>query len=131
MIATILLVETDPGSRAALGNMLRRAGYHLLTAPDRAGGRQTAIEERPDLVIVNLHGDDGSRLRRELSADPRTGDTPVLLLSTTPRSDSAVPPADGAGHYLPTPLPFADLLRHIDALLRPRYAAAGAHPTAV
>ena len=124
MIATILLVEADVTSRTTIGKMLRRSGYHLHTAPDRTTGHQTAVDTRPDLVVINLRDDDGPQLYAELGEDSRTQHTPVLIMSTVRHDDTAAPAPDSA-HYLSTPLPFADLLRHIDTSLRYGESAKG------
>jgi response regulator RpfG family c-di-GMP phosphodiesterase len=124
VIATILLVEADVTSRITLGRMLRRSGYHLLTAPDRTSGRQTAVDARPDLVVINLRNDDGPRLCAELGHDLRAQYTPVLIMSAVRPGDAAAP-TPKVEHYLSTLPPFADLLRHIGTSLRGTAAAEG------
>jgi DNA-binding response OmpR family regulator len=131
MIYTILLVEADASTSVTVAGMLRRAAYHVLTAPDRATGRQSAVSASPDLVIVNLPEGEGSRLRQDLHADARTEHTPVLLMATALHPDPATATTGDQDAYLPSPPPADTLLRYVDALLRartPSLQRAGAAP---
>ena len=117
MTATILLTEADADIRAAFSRLLRRAGYRVVTACDRATGWQAATHEPPDLVMVNLPEGEGLLLCRQLRADARTRHIPVLLMSAALYPDAATAAAAGAEGYLTMPLPNHRLLQHVSNLL--------------
>ena len=58
---SILVVDDEPGIRAALGQLLEYEGYDVRTAPDAAAGLAAYAERRADLVFmdVKLPGMDG------------------------------------------------------------------------
>ncbi|MEV6596707.1 response regulator [Actinoplanes sp. NPDC051346] len=118
MADTILLTEVAAEIRAAYGLLLRRAGYHVITAADRASGLQCAVNHLPDLVVINLRDDEGPRMCLELHADPRTSHIPVLLMSAALYPNAAAAAAVGADDYLAKPLPNAELLVHVRGLLQ-------------
>jgi two-component system alkaline phosphatase synthesis response regulator PhoP len=51
---TVLLVDDDPDILSALGTMLERTGYRVLTAADGNMGLAVAEREAPHLVIVDM-----------------------------------------------------------------------------
>ncbi len=52
--AKILLIEDDAGLRAALGEILRDAGYEVLEAGEGNSGIRIYTESTPDLVITDV-----------------------------------------------------------------------------
>jgi len=62
---------------------LERLGYRVLAAADGASGIDTAKQEGPDLIILDvlMPNMDGYEICRRLRADPRLKDTPILLLT--------------------------------------------------
>jgi PAS domain S-box-containing protein len=81
--ASILLVEDDPGIARLIATQLEKAGYET----DTVGSAEEALERlrvvRPDLMTVDvrLPGMDGFALIERLSADPRTRDIPVVVIT--------------------------------------------------
>ena len=53
-MATILVVEDDPGIRTALIRSLTDRGHAVTSSQTGLGGLQQAIDDRPDLVILDL-----------------------------------------------------------------------------
>ena len=51
----VLVVEDDPGTRSAIGKLLRRAGATVVTAGDGGEGLQYLLEERFDVLLTALH----------------------------------------------------------------------------
>lgn len=59
------------------------AGHQVLEAPDGERGRDLAVAERPDLIVLDimLPQKDGLTILRELLDAPETHGTPVVLLT--------------------------------------------------
>jgi DNA-binding NtrC family response regulator len=53
-MATILVIEDDDRFRGVLQEMLSRAGYEVLLAPDGQKGVELYREKHPDLVITDV-----------------------------------------------------------------------------
>jgi len=50
----ILIMEDDTKIAAALGIRLEAAGYAVLTAPDGFAGLRLALEDKPDLILMDI-----------------------------------------------------------------------------
>lgn len=50
----ILVMDDDPKILAALVVRLESAGYEVLTAPDGFQGLKLAVNERPDLLLMDI-----------------------------------------------------------------------------
>lgn len=50
----ILVMEDDKKIAAALAIRLEAAGYEVLTAPDGFGGLKLALDDRPDLILMDI-----------------------------------------------------------------------------
>ncbi len=50
----ILIMEDDTKIAAALAIRLSAAGYEVLTAPDGLRGIQSVVEDRPDLLLMDI-----------------------------------------------------------------------------
>jgi DNA-binding response OmpR family regulator len=51
---TVLVIDDDPGIREALQIALEDRGYRVICAPDGDAGIRRAVDDRPDLVIVDM-----------------------------------------------------------------------------
>lgn len=51
---TILVIDDDPDIRGDLRMILEDHGYKVLTAPDGKAGLETALQDRPDMIIVDM-----------------------------------------------------------------------------
>ncbi|MEU4625458.1 response regulator [Actinoplanes sp. NPDC023801] len=118
MAATILIGEVDADLRHTFTRLFTRAGYTVLTAPDAHTALDTAVRETPDLVILNLFGDDGPEVCRALHADARTAGTPIIVMTADLYPDAVAAARAGAEDYLTKPFDNANLLDHAHALLQ-------------
>ncbi|MBO3737945.1 response regulator transcription factor [Actinoplanes flavus] len=117
---TVLVADNDEGIRDLIAFHLRAAGYHTLEAADGRTAMALAVNERPQLILldVSMPGLDGLGFCYELHSSPQTADIPVMIVS------SHGAPADvdlghivGAEDYLVKPFASAELLRRVQRLL--------------
>src|SRR5438093_2384819 len=82
--APVLIIEDDPDTRAALGELLSGEGYEVATAADgQEGLRRLRAPPRPCLVLLDLmlpHMD-GFEFRVRQLEDPELAVIPVIVLS--------------------------------------------------
>jgi DNA-binding response OmpR family regulator len=117
--ARVLVVEDEAAMRLALEDVLAAAGYRVLTAADGAAGLELALEEKPDLVLLDvmLPKLDGLSVCAELRR--RVPAVPVLMLTARGRVEDRVAGLDtGADDYLVKPFSTDELLARVRALLR-------------
>lgn len=82
-MAKLLLVEDNDKNRDMLSRRLQRKGYEVVVAEDGDEGLETAREESPDLVLMDmsLPGKDGWTATGEMKKDPGLRDIPVIALT--------------------------------------------------
>jgi DNA-binding response OmpR family regulator len=118
---TILIVDDDESQVLALEHRLRSQGYRVLTAYDAGRGRELALDERPDLVLLDLRlpDQDGLELCSQLADHPQTCGVPIIILSALEgpnivRQSRAV----GGSYYVRKPYDPNVLLTLIEASLQ-------------
>ncbi len=105
--------------RTALKDCLEGEGYRVLTAADGAAGLKRAVEDKPDLVLLDIMMPrlDGYAVCAELRrlANP----VPVLMLTAKGQIEDRVKGLDvGADDYLVKPFSTDELFARVRALLR-------------
>jgi len=129
----ILVIEDDATDRALLTDLLDRAGCEAITAETAADGQRAAIDERPDLVLldIELPGTNGFDLCRALRADPATAGLPIVLVTGRGSLGDIVAGIDaGADDFLRKPFDVAEVMARIRSASRLAAAIAevdGAH----
>ena len=80
-MAYLLVVEDEADHRDILRDVLRWAGHDVRTVHDVEAARVALAQQRPDLVVLDLHleeGESGFVLLAELSADTGRRRIPVI-----------------------------------------------------
>ena len=116
---TILLVEDDRRIAQTISRGLTDEGYATVIAYDGLDGREQALSNGFDLVIldVNLPGLNGYALCRDLRASNHR--IPVLMLTALGElEDKITGLGAGADDYLVKPFDFRELLARVAACLR-------------
>ncbi len=114
----LLVVEDDERIRSALIRALRERGHAVTSAATAMAGLRQAVEERPDLVLLDLGLPDldGRELLRMLRA---VSTVPVIVATARDDDDSVVQALDaGADDYVVKPFPAGQLEARIRAVLR-------------
>ncbi len=115
----ILIIEDEVPMRMALQDYLAAEGYRVFAEADGAAGLARALEEKPDLLLLDvmLPKLDGFALCAELRRCGR--ELPVLMLTAKGQVEDRVTGLDaGADDYLVKPFSTRELLARVRALLR-------------
>ncbi len=117
----ILIVEDERDIADLVGFNLERAGYEVLKAHDGITGADIAINQRPDLVILDLMlpGKDGYGVFKELRRDSRSRDIPVIMLTARAQTEDRIQGLEaGADDYLTKPFSPKELMLRVQAVLK-------------
>ncbi len=117
----LLLIEDNDLNRDALSRLLARQGFKVLSARDGAEGVELALQERPDLILMDLGLPliDGHEATRLLRATPATAGIPVIALTAhAMETDRESALASGCDDFETKPVVVARLVGKIEALLR-------------
>lgn len=79
----ILVIDDSPTITKVVQLVLTKAGYEVQTAPDGEAGLAAVRASRPDLILLDfvMPKMNGYQFCRELNADPKLRDIPVILMS--------------------------------------------------
>jgi len=79
----ILVTEDDTALREALADYLTKEGFEVMTAANGEEGIEMAKKENPDLLLLDiiLPRKDGFEVIKELKADEKTKNIPIVLLT--------------------------------------------------
>ena len=131
MTPRILVVEDEPAILELLRVNLVDAGYEVEAAADGETARSLLKESLPDLVLVDwmLPGMSGLALAKEIRADARTRELPLIMV--TARSEEADKVAGleaWVDDYVTKPFSPRELKARIKAVLRRRAPEAAQEP---
>jgi len=117
----VLVVEDERDLQEVIGYNLRELGYDVVVSERGAPAAALAVEQRPDLVILDLMLPDISGLEvcRSLKSNPATRLTPVVMVTAKGAEvDRVVGFELGADDYVVKPFSVRELLLRIQAVLR-------------
>ncbi len=115
----ILIIEDELPMRTVLQDVLVGEGYRVLTATNGESGLRRAIDEKPDLILLDLMMPklDGYAVCAELRR--LSNPVPVLMLTAKGQVEDRVQGLDaGADDYLVKPFSTDELLARVRAVLR-------------
>ncbi|MEO8652934.1 MAG: response regulator transcription factor [Ramlibacter sp.] len=117
-MASVLIVDDDPKIRDLLRLYVEREGHTTLFAADGRVALATALEKKPDLVLLDVMrpGLDGFEVIRRLRDE---SDVPVILLTArSGDSDKIIGLDMGADDYVVKPFSPRELMARVRAQLR-------------
>jgi len=89
MAKKILVVEDDAAVQQVLKSSLEKEGYAVETASDGVEGLEMVRKAMPDLVLLDIMmpKKDGITVLREMKADDKIRDIPVIILTNLTAGD--------------------------------------------
>ena len=117
----VLIVDDERRNRDLVEVMLSGEGYNLLTASSGEEAMQTVVNERADLIVLDvmMPGLTGYEVATRLKADPATAHIPIIMLSALDDRNSRMHGlAAGAEDFLTKPVNRVELCLRVRNLLR-------------
>ena len=117
--ARILVVEDEPNMVAGLRDNFEFEGYEVITAGDGIEGLRRALEESPDLVILDVMMPKMSGLEVCKQLRAQRDSIPIIMLTARGQElDKVVGLELGADDYVTKPFSIRELLARVKAVLR-------------
>ncbi len=114
---SILLVEDNEANLQMTADYLTGMGYRVLVARGGAEAVEQAVEQRPDLILMDIQmpGVDGLEATRRIRAHAELADTPIIALTALAMpGDRERCLAAGANGYLSKPVGLKGLMHAIE-----------------
>jgi two-component system alkaline phosphatase synthesis response regulator PhoP len=117
--AKILVVEDEPNMVVGLRDNFEFEGYEVLTARDGVEGLELALEESPDLVVLDVMMPRMSGLEVCKQLRAQRASIPIIMLTARGQEvDKVVGLELGADDYVTKPFSIRELLARVKAVLR-------------
>jgi two-component system alkaline phosphatase synthesis response regulator PhoP len=118
---TVLVVEDEKNILELVKYNLEQEGFRVLTASKGNAGLETALRERPALVVLDLMLPEmnGLEICKTLRQNEKTQLTPIIMLTAKgTESDKVVGLELGADDYITKPFSPRELVARVKAVLR-------------
>jgi CheY-like chemotaxis protein len=120
----ILVVEDNFANQMLAQAVLELEGYVVRIASSSAEVRPSIQSQRPDLILmdIQLPGQDGLSIVRELKADPDTASIPVVALTAHAMTGDQKRILDaGCVAYIAKPFDVHQLAAQIEPFIAPKH----------
>lgn len=117
---SVLVAEDQADLRDMITATLELSGHRVFSAADGQEAVEQAEEQRPDLIILDLHmpGLNGFEVCERLKAQEPFRSVPILIISAGgSREQIRASLNAGAQEYLAKPFELDHLIQRVDALL--------------
>jgi signal transduction histidine kinase/CheY-like chemotaxis protein len=117
---TVLVVDDITANREVMVAMLAELGFVVEQAPDARAGIAQALDNPPDLVLMDIRMPvmDGLEAIRVLRQNPRFDNIPIMAVSSGISAENQARALEaGACSFLPKPLERAELVRLVGEAL--------------
>lgn len=117
----ILIVDDEPDIVDLVSYNLKKDGFRVTTASDGEAALHKIRKDKYDLVVLDLMlpGLQGVELCRIIRSDPKTADTPIIMLTAKgDEVDRVIGLESGADDYMTKPFSSRELIARIKAVLR-------------
>jgi len=122
---TILIIEDHPAILRVVKDNCAAKGYRVLTAQDGEAGLNAALNDGPDLVLLDLMLPrmNGYEICRAIRAEKL--EMPILMLTAKGQEEDIIRGLDlGADDYITKPFSVRELMARVQAFLRRHRAGA-------
>ena len=123
----ILVVDDDPNIMRTIRDRLEKNGYDVLTASNGREGLGMALDEKPDVVLLDIIMPimDGHEMLEALRKQP-SGEEPSVIMFTarSQKQDISRANACGIDDYVVKPFDLGELLERIENVVENRKAFA-------
>jgi chemosensory pili system protein ChpA (sensor histidine kinase/response regulator) len=119
--ATIMVVDDSLTVRKITGRLLAREGYQVVTAKDGVDALEQLLDIVPAVMLVDIEMPrmDGFDLSRNVRADPRLKDVPIIMITSRIADKHRNYATEiGVNHYLGKPYDEEELLGLIAGYVR-------------
>ncbi|MEO8719382.1 MAG: response regulator, partial [Burkholderiales bacterium] len=123
----VMVVDDSLTVRKVTGRLLEREGYQVLTAKDGVDALDQIKDRVPAVMLVDIEMPrmDGFDLTRQVRADPRTRNVPIIIISSrTAEKHRSQATQLGVNAFLGKPYNEAELLQHISEFIAAQADAA-------
>ena len=115
----ILIVEDEPAMVAGLRDNFEYEGYEVISAADGAEGLERALEDKPDLVVLDVMMPRMSGLDVCKQLKIQRPSMPIIMLTARGQEiDKVVGLELGADDYVTKPFSIRELMARVKAVLR-------------
>ncbi len=117
-IHKILVVDDSKTELHHLSSLLSKRGYAVRTAENGEEALRRLAEDKPDLILMDvvMPGQNGFKLTRSITRDPRFADVPVIMCtSKNQETDKVWGMRQGARDYIVKPVSGEELFAKIKA----------------
>ncbi len=116
----VLIVEDNALNMRLFSDLLEASGYETLQCTDGGKAAALAVDEQPDLIIMDIQLPEvsGLDITRWLKDDERTSAIPVLAVTAfAMRTDEILVREAGCEGYLSKPIQVRSFLKTVDDLM--------------
>lgn len=119
----ILLIEDMPDNVELVRRALTSRGHEIVHAPDAETGLALALEQLPDLILLDLGlpDYDGQTLAGWLRAEPVLNATPIIAFTAWPQETARqMVDSYGCNGYISKPIEkISDFIAKVESFLTP------------
>jgi two-component system cell cycle response regulator DivK len=118
---TVLVVEDFEDNRFMMRRLLEMSGYRVLEAVNGKQAIETALSERPDVILMDLSLPmlDGLAATRRIREQDSLSRVPIVAVSAHDSADfHAEALAAGCDEYVTKPIDFDHLVQLLDRLIK-------------
>jgi len=117
----ILIVEDNEKNRKLVRDVLQVKGYTTIESETAEEGIKLALDKSPALILmdIQLPGIDGITALKQLRADPKTKEIPVIAITASAMTHNRQTMlAEGFDGYQIKPISVKDFLAEVQRVLR-------------
>jgi CheY-like chemotaxis protein len=118
-MAKVLIIDDDPDARTVLNVLLKKQGYDVATAFNKADALSRLEDFQPCVILLDvlLSGTDGREFCREIKRNEEMKNIPVIMVSAHPGAAENIG-SYGADDFISKPIDTVSLLEKVERLVK-------------